>query len=492
MIVPPQSVVTALRRLFTIPQLADVRWAIPFRHRGKTLLWHAELACSAQRCCILLDYSGDSILQWQPHLHYLRERAKRGQAVPTLLLLCPTHFRAESVLRLAATLGVSTSIFASTQYERGLHNGEWLAWRDGAVHATDPFTLLSKEVEAKSNSRPWRNNSAAAYPPSPLCDLSHPAWIVFKTLIQTPACLPRAIAVFSNLSLELVQGVLAELRQSNFAHGGGLGLEQPISKPIQRSNPPISVASIDQYLWSVTDEGLHGWITEQMLPPSTVAKYRFFRADHQRRAQHTSVAYGFFQSLIELCQQRNRAIGVLADGRAPYVLAEFESELRASDWYRGPRRGDVNYWRPDGYGALRAGDTTTRFWIEIDGTAQAPSRHSPIVWERKMMGLCDYLLSERWTFRYETQPSMLIITTDYRNRPLICDVLHFTARARGLKPPQVFMATQAALAQRGPLAPIWFDLTCNEDQPTHAFVGLDQPLDLAKRLNMIDMVQHWQ
>ena len=488
-----------LRRLIAanidIAAPSDARWAIPFRHRKQTLHWHAEVTLAKQHCYILLDQPDDSALQWQSHLRYLRERAQRTQAPPTLLLLCPTRFRAESVLRLVATMGVHTPVFASAQYAQGLRKAEWLAWCDGAAQIADSFANASAATDRKPARRHLSRSSAAMCPPSPLDERSLSALSVLRVLFQTPMCATDLITALSGLSIDSVKGALAELSREGLAQRSGVSTKDTDKhggNSSIRSTPCPSVSSVDKSLWSLTDKGVQAWVERQLLPPNMLAKYRYFRADHQRRPQHTSAAYGFFQTLMQVCQQRSRALGNLADGRVPFALAEFESECRASDWYGGAKRGDLHYWRPDGYGALQVGDAITRFWIEIDGTAQAPSRHSPIVWERKLIGLCDYLLSERWTFRYETQPSMLVITTDHRNRPLICDALHYAARARGMDAPQVFMATQAALAQRGPLAPIWFDLTRSEEQPTQAFAGLDQPLDLARRMNMIDMVQHWR
>jgi len=160
--------------------------------------------------------------------------------------------------------------------------------------------------------------------------------------------------------------------------------------------------------------------------------------------------------------------GAINDGHIPYYeLSVIESELMASDWFVCD--GQMHYWRPDGYGALRAGMHWTRFWLEIDGTAQSPSRKDPQVWLGKMVRLCDYLQSGRWQLRYPVQPRTLIVTTDLRNRELIFDALTEVVRARSMPMPQVWLATAAAVQQRGALARIWFDIRRGNEVMDYAF-----------------------
>lgn len=446
-------------------------YAVPFRHRRQTLHWQAKLILNGQAFYLLLDHPDDSVLQWQAHLRYLLEKARRldPSQIPSLLLLCNNPFRAEAALRLAATMGVVSPVFVVMIPANGLLQANWQTWRDGAVQPAQPFAL--KPVSSPAPRR-RRRLAAPSLPTSPLAALNPQALSVLRTIFNAPMCPRGLITQLTQRSTNALDDSLHALFSADFV--GHIDTSGHLSTP----------------LYFVTDRGVKAYLAHTLQPEHLLVRYRFFCADHQRRWRHTVAAYGFFETLLDLCARRSQALGVLGDGHASYALVEFESEFRASDYFY--QRGAGQHWRPDGYGALRVGETITRFWIEIDGTTHAPSRHSPIVWERKMAGLCDYLLSERWTFRYESQPVMLVITTDHRNRPLICDALHYAARARGMPSPQVLMATQAALAQRGPLAPIWFDLTKNDDQSKNAFAGLDQPLDLAKRLSMIDMVQHWR
>jgi len=281
------------------------------------------------------------------------------------------------------------------------------------------------------------------------------AYQLLVFLSRNPVAPLSCIAAFSEMPLALVDTHLASLTQLGF---------------VER----VQTRLMEQ-VWVATDRALQLLYAREMQPASAIQRYHFYRADHQRRLLHTLSAYRFFEQLKKHCDGRSRVTrkldtwpGTINDGMIPYCeLAVFESELIASDWY--VMNGTTRYWRPDGYGALRAGLTWTRFWIEIDGTTQAPSRKDPAVWDGKMGRLCDYIVSRRWALRYPEIPRLLIITTDLRNRPLIHDALIEAARARSIKPPYVLVADAASIKQRGAGARVWQDVTSDPDSFISAF-----------------------
>jgi hypothetical protein len=281
---------------------------------------------------------------------------------------------------------------------------------------------------------------------------------VLTFLSRNPVAPLSCVAIFCGMPFTQAQVELDALASSGFA--------DQVQTPLTES------------IWSATDRAIGLLHEREMQTVGAMKRYRFFRADHERRLIHTLSAYRFFENLKKQCDGRSRATrkldtlpGTINDGRIPYYeLAVFESELMASDWY--VMNGATRYWRPDGYGAIRAGVTWTRFWIEIDGTTQAPSRKDPAVWDGKMGRLCDYIVSQRWALRYPDIPRLLIITTDIRNQPLIHDALVEAARARSIEPPRVLVADAATMKQRGAGGRIWHEVTDTgrgTDTPVYAF-----------------------
>jgi hypothetical protein len=179
------------------------------------------------------------------------------------------------------------------------------------------------------------------------------------------------------------------------------------------------------------------------------------------------------------------------DGAIPfYELVDFESEMTAAAWY--VFRGQARFWRPDGFGLLRAGRAYTPFWLEIDGTTTTRSHRDADLWEDKLGRMCDYLASEHWRLKQDVFPRLLIVSSAVRQRAGIAEALEAAVRSRSAVPPWAFITGHEALAQRGPLGPIWFPLVPTTHKPTYAFDGVapDVIQSAARPRNLLDDLDH--
>lgn len=462
---------------------------------GQFVLHSIEKGVNKLRPYILHIDRGDSnVWQWWKHLRYLAGWAKRLAAAlsPTLLIVSTRAFRVLPMLRLAQMAGTvpAMSVAATASCEMALSEGLLAVarckdgWRtllpNQTLQSIDPFialgvdheiytrsafavrtveSLLTESAKIGRSSPKAAKTLPLAAKPSPHAvtfeALGDDAQLLLNGLCRYPVATSSILASLFNLPMDNVLACLDQLAQAQCAE--------------------IVPSKIDEMAWAASDIGAQLRLAREMQPDSALKRYRFFRADHSRRVVHTLTCYRFFTGLRDYCQRRSRAMrkldtrpGAINDGHIPYYeLSVIESELMASDWFA--RDGHMHYWRPDGYGALRAGLRWTRFWLEIDGTANAPSRKDPQIWLGKMARLCDYLQSGRWQLRYPVQPCTLIVTTDLRNRGLIFDALTEAARARSMPMPQVWLATAAAVQQRGALAKIWFDIRRGNDVMAYAF-----------------------
>jgi hypothetical protein len=264
----------------------------------------------------------------------------------------------------------------------------------------------------------------------------------------------------------------------------------------------------EHQLWAAADTAVSLVAARTMQPADRmVQRHRFFRADHTRRSQHTRETYAFFETLHEHCTQRSRAAARFDAGAAGvgeavipfYELVDFESEINAAAWY--VFHGQARFWRPDGFGLLRAGHDYTSFWLEMDGTTTTRSHRDAVLWEDKLGRMCDYLASEHWRLKHDAFPGLLIVSSAVRQRAMIAEALAAAAQSRSITPPQVFITGHEALAQRGPLGPIWFSLMASSRRPTYAFEGVTphivqtaalrrnllDDLDYADRIGLIDL-----
>jgi hypothetical protein len=308
--------------------------------------------------------------------------------------------------------------------------------------------------------------------------LSDLPYRVLTFLSRNPGVPAATLAVLLDLTSEQSDRLLAELEHLKLAR-------------TLKSRTPVP-------LWAATDIAIQLRLLREMQPDNLGRRYRFFRADHERRGMHTLATYRFFENLKTACAGRSRAMrkldtkpNTLNEGHIPYyALASHESEYVASDWFVVD--GQTRYWRPDGYGVVRAGEAVTRFWIEMDGTEAAPSRHDPAIWSGKFTQLYDYLASNRWRLRYEGQPVYAIVTTEIKNARHAYDALWSLARGRDLTPPRVYMATREAISQRGALGKVWLDITQGGPEFGYAFANVAPICVISARTQRKDLIADLQ
>ena len=454
---------------------------LPRRHHTQDVFVHGLIELHAQqhlkRFHLLIDHGHSDVWQWAGLLRCLRNWGKSaGEAAthfPTLLIISRGSFRAMTMLALAQMCGLSTPVAATGQLADVCAHGllpsagskQWASVIGGAiVSGVNPLRLASDVPSMPIE--PHR--VAASKRTAAVIDLTPP--VALRRIDQLDSLTPaqQQLLVFLSRNPVLPVSVIATWQSEadlceRLATLELLGLAEQVQ------------TKLDESIWAATFEAMQLLAARQLQPDGWLRRYRFFRADHERRLIHTLTGYRFFAALKEQCQRRSRSMrkldtrpGTLNTGVIPYyAMLGFESEWMASDWYAS--EGRLHYWRPDGYGALRAGASVTHFWIEIDGTPNAPSRKDPQVWAGKLDRLCDYVQSGRWQLRYPARPRLLIVTTDLRNRTLIFDALVETARARSMAVPQVWVAAQAAVLQRGALAKIWFNASIGDEVMGYAF-----------------------
>lgn len=460
---------------------ARCRLFLPRRHHTQDVFVHGLIELHAQqhlkRFHLLIDHGHSDVWQWAGLLRCLRSWGKSvGEAVasfPTLLILSRGSFRAMTMLALAQMCGLSTPVAATGQLADVCAHGllssaedkQWASVMGGAiVSGVNPLRLASDAPSVSAA----HQRVAAPKCTEAIIDLTPP--VALRRIDQIDSLTPaqQQLLLFLGCNPVLPISVIAtwqgeaDLRE-RLATLESLGLAEQVQ------------TKFDESIWAPTFEAMQLLAARQLQPDGWLRRYRFFRADHERRLIHTLTGYRFFAALKEQCQRRSRSMrkldtrpGTLNTGVIPYyAMLGFESEWMASDWYAS--EGRLHYWRPDSYGALRAGASVTHFWIEIDGTPNAPSRKDLQVWAGKLDRLCDYVQSRRWQLRYPALPRLLIVTTDLRNRILIYDALVETARARSMAAPQVWVAAQAAVQQRGALAKIWFNAGIGNEVMGYAF-----------------------
>jgi hypothetical protein len=203
--------------------------------------------------------------------------------------------------------------------------------------------------------------------------------------------------------------------------------------------------------------------------------------ERQARPYHALAVYDFFERLQNDCVRYAAATRKMAGVNADYYeLVAFEDELlaRASFQHDGSRR----YWCPDGYGVVRCGEHCTPFWLEIDGTLHTRARPDAGVWAQKFDTLCAYFCSGDWTRTHPSLPRLLIVTAQTGIKNQMRETLDRASNSHGMRLPAVFVASREAWLQRGPLAPIWMNLShaYQPSQLDYAIAGVQQPGLLSK------------
>ncbi len=485
----------SVRNLGDPYRFLDYELFVPQRYLNSTLFLHARLALfSGSQVApfyLLLDRGEASVWQWHAHLKALgrwAEETPSNQFFPSLLIVSTREYRARAMLVLASMLGRGLSAFATSDRKEVLRDGlfaaRWSAWPsqssdilpaapfDGAMTDVDTLQRSAHRL-ANSVTLPNMKSRSPVEPTSKrqVIDLSPYGALkslgtlerldaeqarLLTFLARHPACPVTTIAALLNLPEGVCAARLSELR------------DQQLAAPLR--------AQIDVALWAATDLGLELRFGREMQPAGALKRYHFFRADHERRATHTLAMYGFFESLKSNADRRSKAMrrldtvpGAINTGHIPYLmLSVFESEFMASDWFT--LNGKTRFFRPDGYGALRAGLCWTRFWLEIDND----THRSASSWEEKLIRWCDYLATRRWQLRYATLPRILIVTHDLKLRGLVQDIVVPVARTHRIDIPEIYLAHHDAVQQRGPLGKVWRSIAAQDDSFSYAFDGLER------------------
>jgi hypothetical protein len=198
--------------------------------------------------------------------------------------------------------------------------------------------------------------------------------------------------------------------------------------------------------------------------------------ERQARPYHALAVYDFFERLQHDCMRYAAATRKMAGVDADYYeLVVFEDELQARTSFE--HDGRRRYWCPDGFGVVRCGEHCTPFWLEIDGTLHTRARPDTGVWTQKFDTLCAYFCSGDWTRTRPAFPTLLIVTAQANIKVRLRETLERISNGQGMGMPAVFLASRDAWLQRGPLAPIWMNLS-HATAPFHldyAFAGAQQP-----------------
>jgi hypothetical protein len=169
------------------------------------------------------------------------------------------------------------------------------------------------------------------------------------------------------------------------------------------------------------------------------------------------------------------------------TVAEVRDEMACRAWVsyavtrHWQREWETCEWRPDGYGLLDVGGIETPFFLEIGGTAAAPSKLDPEKWATKVEALFRYAESGQWQASYTEFPRWLIVlsvppgSAAWHRRvelihELICTQRSPFKRDDGV---QVFATSRETWEKHGALMPIWTNLVHGiYDEPGHAFEGV--------------------
>ena len=160
------------------------------------------------------------------------------------------------------------------------------------------------------------------------------------------------------------------------------------------------------------------------------------------RLEHTAGVYGFFASLSQAARQERAQ-------QHEHALLWWEAGAACERRYR-----DHDHWhnlRPDAMGEYQAEERWVRFWLE---------------WDRATMGTRDlvakfktyacYVASREWFREMAVLPFLLVVAPGKEQELRIARVvLAVLAHIPGLV---IRTTTATRLADRGPLAPIWYQI----------------------------------
>ncbi len=488
-----------------VRHLAQLRVFCAQRFRNAPVWLHAELCLPSHgRYLLYVDHGADAIWSWRrayQHLHRLQQRLSArvtAEMLPAVLVVTTRRQRALGHLLLARMC--APALLAATTAARGLARTQGLASvaqcgqfmaltensNDGCparVYAADPFVFVAPATEATPAvlAKPLRAATAPATREISATEqqtlaafeqLSAQTLRIFELVCRNPVVPATLLAVLSGLDRPALQSALDALTSQ--------GLIQTHTLRARFLRQP-------QALYLATAAGAQVFQKRTLQSEGWLRRQRFFCADHCLRAEHTFLAARFFCGLAKACAERSAALrcldsppGAPNQGRLPfYALAAHESEFVACDAYR--QNGERCLFRPDAFGALRCGLAITRFWLEIDGTPDAPRGASVTNWAAKLKRYFAYVETRRWALRYETQPRWLIVTTNPGACAQLRRINRGIARERGCAPLDLSYCGADALARHGPLGQIWFDCAADDAHAATRVYAFDGAKPIAVR-----------
>ena len=453
---------------------------------GKAIFLHARLNLiratdSGSQChalYVLIDRGEDSVWMWWRHLHYFETWAQRvHESFPPLLILTTRPFRCTALLALAHSLCPHVPVIATADREIAL-TGDltqaawWMPTDRQRAQRVQPFGGAALSLSRASPRHLIREIKIQKHrdvePDDAVIDAAHPVELahlpeslsalpaieslsdheydLLVFLSQHPLCTRDLLTVFLSLEAQALDAMSARLCQCGLAEWHELREGETIVQVLTATSPACRLLAIR---------------TGSAAGERMMWRFAQAQAEHARRLQHTLDLQAVFIHLHQHAAKWSQVLRKIdAPVRAPnagdiphYELEVFEEDMTATAHFSVA--GNRRKWLPDGYGVLRAGEVWLPFWVEMDGTRRTRSRYDAGVWTRKFDNLCAYMTTGKWRLRHPAFPMTLIVTNDLRNYELICDTLHTIAHGQDCETPHVFVASWAALEQRGPLAPIW-------------------------------------
>jgi len=417
--------------------LGAARWEAFAQRRLKRRVIHLHLLfCwpDGSGGWALIDRGEGTVFGLGAALRYAALDAKRrGGAL--LLIVSHRAFRRWALLALARMTGEALSALAAGR--EALTQGERARWeRLGTDWAAQPVAGLPR-LPAPGRPKGVRQRKGA--PPS----LTPPTWFAaleayerlpqgareaFRYLAWHPLLDAPCLATFLDVGEAEAAGHLEALARAGLAEEHAEG-------------------------WAISTGGARMLAQREGLG-DFARRHEAWLRELRRRAGHTQAVHRFFARLKRDLDRRARATRALPDGRPYYEWGAYECELGAAQSYLSD--GRVRTHRPDGYGALRAGERWTRFFLEVDGWLDAQGRVggrsmcSIAVWREKLARRAHYRAAGWWALRYPAFPRLLVVTTDARNLALIAGALAEQGTGEA-----VYVALAEDVARAGPTARIW-------------------------------------
>ncbi len=265
-------------------------------------------------------------------------------------------------------------------------------------------------------------------------------WSIVRLLLTHPLLSPEELAGLLGMELKSMRTAVSSLH--------ALGCIEPISTSVGKR-------------WRLCERGLRLIAVENHLSLRNLVE----RCDEEAHSspvvqrgvrwllehiEHTAGIYGFFTALAQAARQH--------------------PEQRLCWWETGTlcerRYREGEQWhnlRPDALAEFRAGSQMFRFWLE---------------WDRGTMNVRDlavkfdayqqYISSGEWARERSSLPRLLCVAPDIAQERRMQRVAQ--TRLTQTPRPVVWTTTEVLLQAKGPIAPIWMQVTFQRNQPDKASV----------------------